>query len=197
MTKHSRWLVCLLLWPAVSAWAKPFPYAEAGLSRRQAAVHLLQRMTFGVRAQDVAHIEQVGPEAWVESQLAASLPDTALQQRLQPLECLGLEDTEIRTAYIQRNRLVDLAERDGLPKFMDGDPAERRRYEMDLREFKQRRELSTVDDLFDQIRYQKLLRACYSENQLREVLTDFWFNHFNVTAQNLSLIHISEPTRPY
>src|SRR5262249_1655307 len=30
---------------------------------------------------------------------------------------------------------------------------------------------------------QKLLRAVYSERQLQEVLTDFWFNHFNVDAR--------------
>ena len=30
---------------------------------------------------------------------------------------------------------------------------------------------------------QKLLRAIYSERQLQEVLTDFWFNHFNVDAR--------------
>jgi uncharacterized protein (DUF1800 family) len=28
---------------------------------------------------------------------------------------------------------------------------------------------------------QKILRATYSNNQLKEVLTDFWFNHFNVS----------------
>jgi uncharacterized protein (DUF1800 family) len=30
---------------------------------------------------------------------------------------------------------------------------------------------------------QKLLRAIHSERQLQEVLTDFWFNHFNVDAR--------------
>ena len=29
---------------------------------------------------------------------------------------------------------------------------------------------------------QKVLRALYSERQLQEILTDFWFNHFNVNA---------------
>src|SRR5207248_3177407 len=29
---------------------------------------------------------------------------------------------------------------------------------------------------------QKILRATYSERQLEQVLTDFWFNHFNVFA---------------
>jgi len=30
---------------------------------------------------------------------------------------------------------------------------------------------------------QKVLRAAYSDQQLQEVLTDFWFNHFNVDAR--------------
>ena len=30
---------------------------------------------------------------------------------------------------------------------------------------------------------QKIVRAAYSERQLQEVLTDFWFNHFNVDAR--------------
>ena len=29
----------------------------------------------------------------------------------------------------------------------------------------------------------KLIRAIYSERQLDEVMTDFWFNHFNVYVQ--------------
>ena len=29
----------------------------------------------------------------------------------------------------------------------------------------------------------KILRAVYSERQLQEVMTDFWFNHFNVYVQ--------------
>jgi uncharacterized protein (DUF1800 family) len=32
---------------------------------------------------------------------------------------------------------------------------------------------------------QKLLRAVYSERQLQEVLTDFWFNHFNVDVRKI------------
>ncbi|MCU1384902.1 MAG: hypothetical protein JWL71_3599, partial [Acidobacteria bacterium] len=36
----------------------------------------------------------------------------------------------------------------------------------------------------------KLLRAVYAENQLSEMLTDFWFNHFNVSWTN-------DRTRPY
>jgi uncharacterized protein (DUF1800 family) len=34
----------------------------------------------------------------------------------------------------------------------------------------------------DELAQAKLLRAVYSERQLEEVMTDFWFNHFNVFA---------------
>ena len=35
--------------------------------------------------------------------------------------------------------------------------------------------------MFLQFINQKILRATYTNNQLQEVLTDFWFNHFNVS----------------
>ena len=39
-------------------------------------------------------------------------------------------------------------------------------------------------ELLGQLYAQKLLRAAESQNQLREVMTDFWFNHFNVSQTN-------------
>jgi uncharacterized protein (DUF1800 family) len=39
-------------------------------------------------------------------------------------------------------------------------------------------------ELLAQLYAQKLLRAAESQNQLREVMTDFWFNHFNVSQTN-------------
>ena len=34
--------------------------------------------------------------------------------------------------------------------------------------------------VIEQLQSQKIVRAIYSERQLQEVMTDFWFNHFNV-----------------
>ena len=39
-------------------------------------------------------------------------------------------------------------------------------------------------ELLGQLMTQKLVRAVDSENQLEEVMTDFWFNHFNVSLTN-------------
>src|SRR5580693_1331905 len=39
-------------------------------------------------------------------------------------------------------------------------------------------------ELMDQLYAQKVFRAAESQNQLVEVMTDFWFNHFNVSLTN-------------
>ena len=49
---------------------------------------------------------------------------------------------------------------------------------------KQRETLMALNNpqqvVVDELVHAKLLRAIYSERQLQEVMTDFWFNHFNV-----------------
>ncbi len=40
-----------------------------------------------------------------------------------------------------------------------------------------------TNEAFTMAQQAKILRAVYSERQLQEVLTDFWFNHFNVFAR--------------
>lgn len=181
--KRSVSLLVCLLWQASSPLqAAPLPYAEVGLSPRQAAVHLLQRLTFGVEPGELARMEAEGLEPWVERQLAADQAEPELAEKLQGVGCLAMEEVEVRTAFLPRNRLVELAEKEGLERFTEGDPTSRRRYEMSLTEFQRQQGLLSVNDLFDQLRFQKLVRTCSARNQLREVLTDFWFNHFNVSA---------------
>jgi uncharacterized protein (DUF1800 family) len=46
----------------------------------------------------------------------------------------------------------------------------------------QEKGLKPPQELNRQLVAQKLIRAVYSENQLQEVMTDFWFNHFNVSV---------------
>jgi len=41
---------------------------------------------------------------------------------------------------------------------------------------------ASVECPLDELRTAKLMRAVHSQNQLREVMTDFWYNHFNVYA---------------
>jgi uncharacterized protein (DUF1800 family) len=53
-----------------------------------------------------------------------------------------------------------------------------------LLRFARQRGYRPVRELQQQLLAQKLLRAAESNNQLREVMTDFWFNHFNISLTN-------------
>ncbi|MEP7273369.1 MAG: DUF1800 family protein, partial [Acidobacteriota bacterium] len=59
------------------------------------------------------------------------------------------------------------------------DPEQRRKIQAVMRELGYRPQNQIVQEL----QQAKILRAVYSERQLQEVMTDFWFNHFNVFAQ--------------
>ncbi len=179
----------LLIALALTGWSaaqpvQPMPYRAAGLNERQAARFLLQRLTFGPCPGEVEAVVSQGLERWLQGQLDGVAPEEEATFRLASLPCLSMQAGEERTAYISRGRMVEMAEREALKKWTEGSERSRQVYEARLREFKETRGLSSYDDLFDELRYQKLVRCRYSKNQLREVLTDFWFNHFNVAAVN-------------
>ncbi|MBS2038045.1 DUF1800 domain-containing protein [bacterium] len=179
----------LLLTLALTGWSvaqpvPPLPYRAAGLDERQAARFLLQRLTFGATPGQLDQVVQTGLEKWVEAQLDGQASEEELSQRLQDTPCLAMEAGEERTTYVSRARMQELAEQDSLRKWTEGSERSRQIYEARLRDYKESNGIASYDDLFDEIRYQKLLRCRYAHNQLREVLTDFWFNHFNVAALN-------------
>lgn len=60
-----------------------------------------------------------------------------------------------------------------------GDVAKRREAYQALKEMGYKPQQEIVQEL----QQAKILRAVYSEKQLQEVMTDFWFNHFNVYIQ--------------
>ncbi|HVT61442.1 MAG TPA: DUF1800 domain-containing protein [Thermoanaerobaculia bacterium] len=67
------------------------------------------------------------------------------------------------------------------------DPAkERERQQLSARllGFARERGYRPLRELTSQLLAQKIYRAAESQNQLEEVMTDFWFNHFNVSLTN-------------
>jgi len=67
----------------------------------------------------------------------------------------------------------------GNPQTGVNDVAKRREAYQALREMGYRPQQEVVQES----QQAKILRAVYSERQLQEVMTDFWFNHFNVYVQ--------------
>jgi uncharacterized protein (DUF1800 family) len=166
------------------------PYAAAGLTGRQAAAHLLDRFTFGPRPGDVDSVLALGPDAWLDAQLAGDLSDPVLDSALAGIASLGLSEEEIARTYPQRATLVAQAIRDGVIERSDR-ALDRSELRKKLLPYASRQGFRPEKELLDDMVQQKILRAVESRDQLREVMTDFWFNHFNVaTTDNQARRHI-------
>lgn len=157
-----------------------FPYQKAGLSTREAAAHLLSRFSFGARPGQVDEVVKMGLENWFQQQLLASADETAVKQRLKGYESLSMSNEEIIQTYPRPAQLLRQAIKDGV---IDRDSIDRNKkdYRKDLKAYMDKNGLKPLQELQRQLINQKIIRATYSENQLNEVLTDFWFNHFNVS----------------
>ena len=157
-----------------------FPYRKAGLTERQAAAHLLSRFTYGACPGQVDAVVKMGLENWFAQQLEGNLPDDSLGQVLDRYDALKLTNEEIVNTYPRAGQVVRMAIRDGMIS-KDSVKVDRKEYRDVLQTYMQQKGYKREQDLFRQFINQKVLRAAYSQNQLREVLTDFWFNHFNVS----------------
>ncbi|HLZ85953.1 MAG TPA: DUF1800 domain-containing protein, partial [Puia sp.] len=158
----------------------PFPWHQAGLSERQAAAHLVSRFTYGATPGEVDAVVQMGLENWFARQLEGSLPDDSLEGRLSRYDALELSNAEVANAYPRNGQVVRMAIRDGVID-KDSVKVDRKEYREVIQNYMQQKGLKREQDLFRQFFCQKILRATYSGNQLQEVMTDFWFNHFNVS----------------
>ncbi len=158
-----------------------FPYKQAGLSQRQAAAHLISRFSFGARPGDIEAVEKLGVEEWFAQQLSASLADDKVDAALASYESLKMSNEEIVRTYPKAGQVLRLAIKDGVID-KDSARADKQEYKNALKDYMQKNDLKPQAELLRQLANQKIINAAYSNNQLREVLTDFWFNHFNVAA---------------
>lgn len=159
---------------------KHFPWKHAGLTETQAAAHLLSRFTYGATPEQIEAVVSYGLENWFTDQLAARKADEALERKLEQYPSLRLGNGEITRIYPRNAQLVRMAITDqAIDKnaVQQNSPEYRARIKsyMDEKGYKPQREL------FQDFIGAKVLRAVYTENQLQEVMADFWFNHFNVS----------------
>ena len=157
-----------------------FPYKQAGLTPEQAAAHLLSRFTYGATPGEVEEVSKIGPEKWFAQQLDAQLPDDSLNQLLNKYDALKLSNTEVVAQYPKGAQILRMAIRDGVVN-KDSVKTDRKAYRDQLQNYMQQNGLKPEQELLRQFINQKILRAAYSNNQLQEVMTSFWFNHFNVS----------------
>ena len=158
-----------------------FPYKQAGLSERQAAEHMLSRFTYGPKAGDVDRVLKIGLEKWFIQQLEGSLQDEELDKMLAQFDDINLSNTDVENKYPRSARVLRMAIKDGAIDKDSVNKGNQAAYKKQIKEYMEMNGLKPQQELYRQFINQKILRAAYTNNQLRELLTDFWFNHFNVS----------------
>jgi uncharacterized protein (DUF1800 family) len=138
----------------------------------KAIVHVLNRIGFGPRPGDVEKVRAMGLQAYIDQQLHPTrIPDAAMEARLGGLTTLQLSSRDIAQQFempmlqARRDRKQDAKEADTTTPQVPN-PMQQQ-----------------ANRVLVELGQQKMLRAAYSERQLQEELTDFWFNHFNVDAR--------------
>src|SRR5688572_6439048 len=91
-----------------------FPFKEAGLTKEQAAAHLLNRFTYGATPGLVKQVAAVGLEKWFAAQLLAADPDGELLQHLAPFDALQMTNAEIVNNFPKPGQARTMAIRDGV-----------------------------------------------------------------------------------
>lgn len=159
-----------------------FPYKQAGLTERQAAAHLLSRFTYGATPGQIDAVINIGLEKWFQQQLDANMPDDSLNEVLNRFDALKLSNAEIVGLYPKVGIIARMAAKDGVINLDSVNKGtDKKEYREKIAAYMQQKGYKPEQELFRQFINQKILRSAYTHNQLQEVLTDFWFNHFNVS----------------
>lgn len=158
------------------------------LTDNQRIAHILNRIGFGPRPGDIERVKKVGLDKYIEQQLHPErIDDSATEARLGGLDSLKLNIAETYDKYpntAQLARQLGIAKpgqenQPGQPTDAEAMRAQRENRQRVLSYYSERG-LKPPQALLQDLQAQKLIRAVYSERQLQEVMTDFWFNHFNV-----------------
>jgi uncharacterized protein (DUF1800 family) len=159
---------------AVLAASLPLSSAAPLPDDEKTIVHVLNRIGYGARPGDVERIRGLGLQKYLEQQLhPETIADSGMGARVAHLTTVELSSGEISRQYEQpmieaRRQRQQAAARDSGAGNQPPLPLPGQR---------------PANGVLLELSQHKLLRAIYSERQLQEVLTDFWFNHFNVDAR--------------
>lgn len=157
------------------------PYKKMGLTQEQAAAHLLSRFTFGATPGEIGAVVKMGLDKWLQQELGASLPDDEVNKRLAGYRTLAMDNDSIVNTYLNPGQVIRVAIRKNIISKDSVQSAGKKEYQEQLRTLMQQAGYRPIQELQRELINQKVIRAAYGGNQLKEILTDFWFNHFNVS----------------
>ncbi|HVB81034.1 MAG TPA: DUF1800 domain-containing protein [Candidatus Binataceae bacterium] len=130
------------------------------MPQEKRALHALNRLAFGPRPGDLERVNQIGVERYLREQLdPQSIPvPPDLTRRVDALATLWMTPVELFETFQL--------------------PVQRAKGDKDAQKEARRRSRVILQEAVEG----RLMRAIYGPRQLQEVMTAFWFNHFNVFA---------------
>ena len=139
-------------------------------------IHVLNRLAFGPRPGDVEHVRAVGPDAYVHEQLnpdSIPIPDD-LVERVRAYRTLHMTPIAL---FVEYERPINLARRNAKANGA-ADQAALQGATQDAIKDAHIKERVVIREAAEA----RMLRAIEGPRQLQEVMTAFWFNHFNIFA---------------
>ena len=134
------------------------------------AVHLLNRLTFGPAPGDIDRVKAMGLQPFIDQQLNPDLlPESPAVQNLMANSSTGRMSNEqliLEFRSLQR-KIQEVKKKEG----DNADQGDNERLKQLTGVYKELRQHDIAT---------KLARCIESPKQLQEVMTEFWFNHFNV-----------------
>jgi len=163
--------------PAAAASQQRAVVAASGrreLDANEQIAQALNRLTFGARPGDVARVQAMGVDRWIDTQLHPKrIDDRAIEQFLSRYETLGMSSAELYREFPPAAVLRQVARRDSMQRAGGMTRA-------DTLELLQQARRS--NQFVAELTSARVARAVMSERQLQEVMVDFWENHFTVFA---------------
>src|SRR5262245_42310126 len=145
------------------------------LTPRDSAFHALNRLAYGARPGEADSVARFGVMRWIERQLDPEhIDDSRLAERERQFKILDYDRGDLATQYRDAQRDRQRMQRE----MRDSFPLSDRRGGQGVRTGPMRE----FRELGGELQQLAIVRAALSERQLREVMVDFWTNHFNVFA---------------
>jgi uncharacterized protein (DUF1800 family) len=140
------------------------------LSETERIAHVLSRLTYGARSGDAERVAAMGVKRWIDQQLhPESIPDSAVTVALAAIPAWNRPSNEITQLSAFQTRLGTTT----MAMLVKDSGAVAALKQATVR-------LVSLGSLNDMLYSGKIVRAQMSEQQLLEVISDFWENHFSV-----------------
>ena len=158
--------------------------AAAKLTDDQKIVHLLNRISFGPRPGDIDRVRKLGIDKYIDEQLHPErIDDSRTDALLAAFPSIKMDVGELNQNYVTPSnvaRELGLIAAKKQQQPTNDTPQDQQAVRQQVQAIMRQKNLKPQQNLLRELQGQKLVRAVSSERQLQEVMTDFWFNHFNV-----------------